>query len=206
MVFFENSYLTNFFNEADETTDDSVAETNLDNDSKASSENKDIDNTKNDTESEDVTADSDVDTPTESDSTEDSTTETDGTDNINNSTDSTDTTTSTVPPYEEDTKNKEKKLLLFTLLNEIRNSFKSVSDVLDLILSNTLHHSNVLTIKNVRQKILTNINLLNDLLSDVNISKNRTADDLEKLYDLYLADYKNVEIFVKQLDKSIPKV
>ena len=206
MVFFENSYLTNFFNEADETTDDSVAETNLDNDSKASSENKDIDNTKNDTESEDATADSDVDTPTESDSTEDSTTETDGTDDINNSTDSTDTTTSTVPPYEEDTKNKEKKLLLFTLLNEIRNSFKSVSDVLDLILSNTLHHSNVLTIKNVRQKILTNINLLNDLLSDVNISKNRTVDDLEKLYDLYLADYKNVEIFVKQLDKSIPKV
>ena len=206
MVFFENSYLTNFFNEADETTDDSVTETNLDNDSKASSENKDIDNTKNDTESEDVTADSDVDTPTESDSTEDSTTETDGTDDINNSTDSTDTTTSTVPPYEEDTKNKEKKLLLFTLLNEIRNSFKSVSDVLDLILSNTLHHSNVLTIKNVRQKILTNINLLNDLLSDVNISKNRTVDDLEKLYDLYLADYKNVEIFVKQLDKSIPKV
>lgn len=206
MVFFENSYSTNFFNEADETTDDSVTETNLDNDSKASSENKDIDNTKNDTESEDVTADSDVDTPTESDSTEDSTTETDGTDDINNSTDSTDTTTSTVPPYEEDTKNKEKKLLLFTLLNEIRNSFKSVSDVLDLILSNTLHHSNVLTIKNVRQKILTNINLLNDLLSDVNISKNRTVDDLEKLYDLYLADYKNVEIFVKQLDKSIPKV
>lgn len=194
--------LVNFLLEAkdEEDSPDSVSTSE---DSEQSDENNDINSEKtSDSETSDVEADTDTDTPTETDGegTEDDSSNggsSDSTDNkeLDNST--------TEPPYEEDSKNNETKLLLYTSLKELRNSFKSILAILDLILTNTIHNSNVLTIKNVRQKVLSNITLLDELLGDVNITKNRSAKDLESIYNVYLADYKAIDILLKTLDKSI---
>lgn len=197
------SLLEYFIGEAASPKDEASEPTDSNNDDS----NKDID-----ADSKDSTADSDdvasdtEDTSNSSDDSSDSTDDTDTTSDEDTSTvadDGGNDDSSSDPVPEEDPKDKEKKLLLYKSLREIRANFNSTADIYDTILSTDIPESNIPTIKVIRKKIGDNIEMLDELLSSSELVKTKTYADLQVIHNIYLGDLNTIDKNLKAFYKLI---
>ena len=86
--------------------------------------------------------------------------------------------------------NKEKKLYLYQSLREIKSSFEAVLGLLESLITSDLPDANLDTLKLLRTKVINNLDLLKDLLSNTNIAKSKTYEDLQIIHNIYVSDLK----------------
>lgn len=182
---------------------DATADTAEPVDSAKDDSNKDIAANK-----EDVSKDS---TDVESDSTEES----DNTDAAGTGDDTTDSPTD-APDQEtpavagdndpdqaqlDDAKNKDKKLLLYRSLKDLKLTFINLSEFYEDLLRADIPSEALEAVKLVKQKIDFNVGKLEELLTSPDIATSRTVADLTLLYNIYFGDMKtvdaNLKLFVK---------
>lgn len=181
----------------EDAVDDSVADPV---DSGENNGNKDIEADKDDIASDKEDVDTDSEDTSESD---DEPNEDDQSDSADDGND-----TSTSEPFkdEDNSKNKEKKLSLYKALKEIKNSFSVIMTALDELITSDLPETNSSTLKTIRKKVLTNLELMDDLLSNVDIAKAKTYEDMLVLYNIYKGDLvlveQNLRFYVKALSKK----
>ena len=165
----------------DSDTDDSNKDIESDNKDSAS-DNDDVDPASDDTDSEDDTSDD------QSDSADD------GND------------TSTSEPFADDSsQNKEKKLLLYKALKDIKNSFDVTMTALDELITSDLPETNSSTLTTIRKKVLTNIDLLEELLGNIDIAKAKSYEDMLVLYNIYKGDLQLVEVNLRYFVRALSK-
>jgi hypothetical protein len=173
-----------FLNEA--KTDDAATDTSAVTDS---SGNKDLES-----DTKDATSDStDLDADTADATSDSSDGDSDTTDDAQPSSDDTSDDSSTASAPDIPPNNKEKKLYLYESLREIKSDFEKVLDLLEVLITSDLPDANLDTLKSLRTKVITNIDLLKDLLSNTNIAKSKSYEDLQLIHNIYVADLKAVE-------------
>lgn len=118
--------------------------------------------------------------------------------------------TSTSAPFENDpeaeARNKEKKLSLYKQLKDIRSSFKNTSSMLETLLTSDLPDANLETVRILRNRVTSNLEALDDLLSNSKIASSKTYEDLVVLHNIYLSDLSildtNLKAFLRLLSSK----
>lgn len=186
---------------SDSTTESTTEPT----DNEGEETNNDLEQDKTDVESdkEDTSSDN-PDDSSEDDSADDSSGT--GDDDQSDSQDGNDTSTSA--PFEDsaeaEAQNKEKKFALYTQLKDIRVSFKSTASMLETLLTSDLPDANLETVRFLRQRVGSNVESLDALLSNAKIASAKTYGDLLVLHNIYISDLTvidvNLKAFIRLLD------
>lgn len=101
----------------------------------------------------------------------------------------------------EDAKNKDKKLVLYRSLRDLKVAFIILSEFYEDLLRADIPSDSLEAVKLVKQKIDFNVTKLEELLTSPDIATSRTVADLTLLYNVYFGDMKvvdaNLKLFVK---------
>ena len=111
----------------------------------------------------------------------------------------------TSPPHEESNKFNGEKLVVYAALKEIKISFEGTLTAFTLIFSSVLPEENVSVYKSIKQKIQTNISLLDEFLNDIDDVKRKSLKELTNIYKIYYNDLKIIDSVLKSHNISSKK-
>ena len=95
-------------------------------------------------------------------------------------------------------KDKERRLALYLALKELHLSFVETISIMDSIIEK-INSSENNTIFNIKDKLITNSDMLNRILCDTN-TINKSSDELQSIYTLYLKDLKTTSDMLKYIN------